>query len=119
MGILQGLFAWLRKSAGKLVQAIFGWAVRALFGTPQEGEKTMLSIVVGAAAVWPLLLVGIPFPKVAAFVIAFVPIPKWVESGWIRAIWIVAAVAVPVGVGAALAKRGDNPGRSGWRAALD
>ena len=121
MGILQLLFAWLRKSAGKMLQAIFGWAVRALFGTPQESEKTMLSIVVGAAAVWPLLLLGIPFPKVAAFVVAFVPIPKWVQPGWIRAFWIVCAAAVPIGVGAALARRGDTStgGRSGWRAALD
>ena len=102
-----------------MIQAIFGWAVRALFGTPKESEKTMLSIVVGAAAVWPLLLLGIPFPKIAAFVIAFVPIPKWVQPGWIRAFWIVCAAAVPIGVGAALARRGDTRGRSGWRAALD
>ena len=120
MGILQGLFAWLRKSAGKLVQAIFGWAVRALFGTPEESEKTLLSIVVGAAAAWPLLLIGIPFPKIAAFVIAFVPIPKWVPSGWIRGFWILAAAIVPVGVGIALARRGDTRRRrSAWRTALD
>lgn len=120
MGILQGIFAWLRKSASKLVQAIFGWAVRALFGTPDESEKTLLSIVVGAAAVWPLLLIGIPFPKIAAFVVAFVPIPKSVPDGWIRGFWIAAAVLVPVGVGAALARRGDVPRRSsGWRTALE
>jgi hypothetical protein len=120
VGILQGLFAWLRKSASKVVQAIFGWAVRALFGTPEESEKTLLSIVVGAAAVWPLLLVGIPFPKVAAFVIAFVPIPKSVSAGWIRGIWIAAALLVPIGVGIALARRGDTRGsRSAWRTALE
>jgi hypothetical protein len=120
VGILQGLFAWLRKSASKIVQAIFGWAVRALFGTPEESEKTLLSIVVGAAAVWPLLLIGIPFPRIATFVIAFVPIPKWVPSGWIRGFWIFAAVLVPVGVGIALARRGDTrQRRSSWRTALD
>jgi hypothetical protein len=120
VGILQGLFAWLRKSASKIVQAIFGWAVRALFGTPDESEKTMLSIVVGAAAIWPLLLLGVPFPKIAAFVIAFVPIPKWVSDGWIRAVWITAAAIVPMGVGIALARRGAQPrSRGAWRTALE
>jgi len=119
VGILQGLLAWLRKSASKIVQAIFGWAVRALFGTPEESEKTMLSAVVASAAAWPLLLIGIPFPKIAAFVIAFVPIPKWVPSGWIRGIWIALAVAVPVGVGIALASRGAaRQRRSAWSTAL-
>ncbi len=89
-----------------MVQAIFGWAVRALFGTPKESEKTLLAVAVGAAAVWPLLLIGVAFPKAAAFVLAFIPIPKWVSPGWIRAVWIAAALAVPVGVGAALAVSG-------------
>jgi len=106
VGVLQALLSYLRRSAGKMVQAIFGWAVRALFGTPKESEKTILAVAVGAAAVWPLLLIGVAFPKAAAFVLAFVPIPKWVSPGWIRAVWIAAAVSVPVGVGAALAARG-------------
>jgi hypothetical protein len=114
MGILQGLIAYLRKSAGKLVQAIFGWAVRALFGTVAESEKTLLSVIVGAAAAWPVLLVGIPFPKIAALLLAFVPIPKWVSPGWIRVFWIVAAFLVPAAVGLALARRGKSR-RSGPR----
>jgi hypothetical protein len=91
-----------------MVQAIFGWAVRALFGTPRESQKTVLAVAVGAAAVWPLLLLGIPFPKLAALVLAFVPIPEWVSEGWIRGIWIAAALAVPVGVGTVLATSGEQ-----------
>ena len=106
MGVLQALFAYLRRSAGKMVQAIFGWAVRALFGTPKESEKTLLAVAVGAAAAWPLLLIGVAFPKIAALVLAFIPIPEWVSPGWIRGIWIAAALAVPAGVGAALAVSG-------------
>ncbi len=116
MGILEGLFAYLRKSAGKIVQAIFGWAVRALFGTVTEKEKTLLSIVVGAAAAWPVLLAGIPFPKIAAFLLAFVPIPKWVSPEGIRIFWIAAALLVPVALGFTLARRG-KPQRvePGWK----
>ena len=115
MGILQGVFLYLQKSAGKIVRAIFGWAVNALFTTVSENEKTAISLLVGAAAAWPLLLLGIPFPKLAALVLAFVPIPRWVSSGWIRAVWILAAVAVPVAVGTALARRRPAPrAQSRW-----
>ena len=119
VGILQVLFAYLRKSVGKLLQAIFGWAVRALFGTVAESEATMLSVVVGAAAVWPLLLIGIPFPRLAALVLAFAPIPKWVPPGLIRIFWVVAAVIVPAGVAVALARRGTaRVGDSAWKTFL-
>ena len=119
MGILQGILAWLQKSLGKLLQAIFGWAVRALFGTVEESEQTLLSVIVGAAAAWPLLLVGIPFPKLAALVLAFVPIPKRISPGVVRAGWIVAAAMVPVAVGIALARRGTaRKGDTAWKTGL-
>jgi hypothetical protein len=99
-----------------MVQAVFGWAVRALFGTPRESEKTLLAAAVGAAAVWPLLLVGVAFPKAAAFVLAFVPIPEWVPDGLIRGLWIAAAAAVPVAVGAALVKSArHSSGSPAWK----
>ena len=116
MGVLQALLAYLRKSAGKVAQAIFGWAVRALFGTPKESEKTFLAVAVGAAAAWPLLLAGTIFPKVAAFVLAFVPIPERVPEGWIRGVWIALAIAVPAAIGAALAKSGKDAARApAWK----
>jgi len=119
VGILQGLIAWLRKSVGKFLQAIFGWAVRALFGTVEESERTLLSVIVGAAAAWPLLLLGIPFPRLATVVLAFVPIPKGVPAGAIRAGWIVLAAIVPVAVGIALARRGTaREGDTPWKMAL-
>jgi hypothetical protein len=106
MGLLQGLIGYVRKSSKKLVQAIFGWAVQALFGTPNASEKTLLSAVVAVSAGWPLLLLGVAFPKTAALVLAFVPIPKGVPSGAVRIAWIAAAVLVPIGVGMVLARRG-------------
>ncbi len=120
MGLLQGLIVFLRKSSRKLLQAVFGWAVAALFGTPKESEKTLLSVVVGCAAAWPLLLVGVAFPKTAALVLAFVPIPSWVPEEAVRGGWIAAAVLVPLGVGLVLAKRGrvDLGGESFWKRAL-
>jgi hypothetical protein len=119
MGVLQGLIGFLQKTSRKLLQAIFGWAVNALFGTPKESEKTVLSAVVAVAAGWPLLLVGVAFPKAAAFILAFIPIPKWVPPAAIRIVWIAAAVLVPLSVGLVLARRGDVhlSGESFWQRA--
>ena len=70
MAILQALISLITKSAGKILNAIFGWAVVALFGQTSPGEQTMLSAVVAAAAAWPLLVLGIAVPRVTLFVVA-------------------------------------------------
>ena len=111
MLLLQSLIGFLRRSAGKVVESIFGWAVAALFGEVRKGEKTLLSAVVGTVALWPVLLAGIAFPRVAAFVLALVPVPKWVSPGALRIVWIVLALLVPVVVGFVLQRR---EGVEGW-----
>ena len=93
MAILQALISYLAKSAGKALNAIFGWAVLALFGSTSPKEQTMLSVVVAAAAAWPILLLGVVVPKVALLVIAFVPLSKSVPGFWLRLVWI--ALALP------------------------
>jgi uncharacterized membrane protein len=105
MAILQAVLALLSKSAGKILNAIFGWAVRALFGQTSSKEQTFLSAVVGAAVAWPLLLAGLVAPKLAALMIAFVPIPHWVPAWSVRVVWLILAIVVPFGVGAAVAAK--------------
>ena len=105
MAVLQALFALITKSAGKILNALFGWAVRALFGQTTAREQTFLSVVVAAAVAWPILLVGIVAPKIAALVIAFVPIPHAVPSWTVRLVWIGLALVIPFGVGISLAIR--------------
>lgn len=105
MAILQALFALLTKSAGKILNAIFGWAVRALFGRTSATERTFLSGLVAAAAVWPLLLVGLIAPKLAALLLAFVPIPKWVPSWTVRLAWLALILLVPAAIGIAMAAK--------------
>ena len=107
MGILQAIIGFIRRSSVKVVQAIFGWAVQALFGTPKESERTLLSSVVAASAAWPFLLIGVAFPKAAALVLAFVPLSRKVPSEAVRLVWIGLAALVPVIVGIVLARRGD------------
>jgi len=105
MAVIQAVLALISRSLGRIVSAIFGWAVVALFGQADPSEKTMLSAVVGAAAAWPILLFGIAMPKVAVFVLGFVPVPAWIPSWVIRLFWIGLAAAIPFAVGITMAVR--------------
>jgi hypothetical protein len=104
MAIIQALLALVTKSAGRILNAIFGWAVRALFGQTSSRQQTFLSVVVGAAVAWPLLLMGLIAPKVAAMLLAFIPIPHWIPAWTVRLVWLVLAIAVPFSVGLAVAR---------------
>jgi len=105
MALLQALLALIGKSAGKILNALFGWAVRALFGQTTAREQTFLSVVVAAAVAWPILLVGIAAPKLAALVLAFVPIPHAVPAWSVRLVWIGLALVIPFAVGIAVASK--------------
>ena len=119
MAIVQALVAFIGRSFGRILSALFDWAVVAIFGYTSGTEKVFLSGLLAVAGAWPLLLLGIAFPKVATFLLAFVPVPSWVPSWVVRVVWIVLAVVVPLAVGAAMAARQppDRPRRS-WPARL-
>lgn len=104
MVLLQALLTWVTRSLGKIFQAVFGWAVVALFGPRPRREQTILSAVVAAAALWPLLALGIVFPRIMSFALAFIPVSRSVPSGVLRAAWTLAALAVPAGLGLLLAR---------------
>lgn len=105
MAVLQALLALISKSAGKVLNAIFGWAVHALFGRTSSREQTLLSGLVAAAVAWPILVLGLIAPKVVALLLAFVPIPHWVPSWIVRLVWLVLALTVPFALGAAVTAR--------------
>jgi len=105
MAIVQALIAFIGRSFGKILSALFDWAVVAIFGYASGTEKIFLAGLLAAAGAWPLLLLGIAFPKVATFLLAFVPVPSWVPSWTVRVVWIALAVVVPLSVGTAMAAR--------------
>lgn len=119
MAILQALIAFVTRSFGRILSALFDWAVVAIFGYTTGTQKVFLSALLAAAGAWPLLLLGIVAPRFAALVLAFVPIPKWVPAYVIRGVWIGLSVLVPLAVGVAMAMRQpkDQPRRS-WPARL-
>jgi Putative Actinobacterial Holin-X, holin superfamily III len=106
MALLQALISFLSRSLGKIFSALFDWAVVALFGRVGGTRKTALSVLMAAAAAWPLLLAGVVAPKVAAVALAFVPLPHAVPANVVRLIWIALALIVPLGVGVAVRAQG-------------
>jgi hypothetical protein len=110
MLLLQAILGFLQRFLGRIVQSVFGWAVRALFGEVEESETTLLSLVIGGAAFWPFLFLGVAFPRVAMLILTLMPLPEWFPAGWMRIIWIALTALVPVAVGVALAKRGRRSG---------
>src|SRR4030095_967296 len=109
MAIFQGLLALVTRSLGSILSALFGWAVVALFGPTSSREKVWLSALVGAAAAWPILLLGVIWPRVAAMLLTVAPLPPWVPSWLIRAVWVSLAVIVPFALGTAVAAVSGGP----------
>ena len=105
MALLQALLRFIANSAGKILNAAFGWAVVALFGEVSKGERTFLQVLVASAALWPVLAAGIVLPEIATLVLAFVPLPASVPRWPLRALWIGLAVLIPIVLGYVLAKR--------------
>jgi hypothetical protein len=105
VALLQALITLISRSAGKILNAMFGWAVVALFGRTSRREKTVLSALVGLAAAWPVLLLGVFMPRFATAVMAFVP-PSAQGPAWVmRVVWVSLAVLVPTAVGLAVAAK--------------
>jgi hypothetical protein len=105
MAILQALFVLITRSAGKVVNAMFGWAVQALFGRRSSREQTVLSCLVGLAVAWPVLLVGLVAHSIATLVLAFVHVPRSTPATAVRIVWLSLAVAIPAAVGLVAALR--------------
>jgi membrane protein len=105
VAILQAILTLISRSAGKVLNAIFGWAVRALFGQTSSRAQTFLSAVVAAAVAWPILLVGLIAPKLAALLLAFVPIPHFIPAWAVRLVWLGLALLTPLAVGLAVAAK--------------
>ena len=65
----------------------------------------MLSALVGAAAAWPVLLLGIAMPKIAVFALGFVPAARLGAQMDRAMVWIGLAATIPLAVGLTMAMR--------------
>lgn len=108
---LGGLFAFIGRQLGKILNVAFGWATTALFGRVPKDKAMYLSGMALCALVWPVVVVSIVWPKVGAFLLAFVTLPDWAEP-WLRPVMLLLAVVLPLAVGV-LGSRLESPPPSG------
>ena len=115
MALIQAIVSLISRSVGKILSALFDWAVVALFGRVSGRRRMLLSGLVASAAAWPLLLAGVVAPRAATFFLTFVPLPYALPDWLVRLVWIALALFVPIAVGAGLRsppteKDGTRPG---------
>ncbi len=99
MALISALFSYLLRQIGKILQAVFGWSVTALFGRLTSSKQTAVSVALLLSVVWPVFLVGLVFPAAAAWIVAFLPLQKWMSQTTLRIVWCVLAVITPAVVG--------------------
>jgi hypothetical protein len=118
VALLNAIVALIGRTVGRILSALLDWAVVALFGRVAGSRKLVLLGLMAAAASWPVLLVGVIWPKATVFLVAFVPLSSSIAPGWIRPIWIALALLVPVIVGLTLALQGPPERRKGRASAI-
>jgi hypothetical protein len=117
MAILQALLAALLRSAGKLLNTVFGWATVMVFGKVPADRQIYLSVMGLGSVAWIAAVAGIAFPSLGTFLLSFVTLPDWVDRTWVRLAMLTGAVVVPAvvgGVSLLLRDPADRP--QGWRA---
>jgi hypothetical protein len=99
MVLIQGLFATVFRSLGKLLNTAFGWATTMLFGKVSEDRQIYLSVISFGSVAWLVALVGVIVPSVGTFLLGLVKLPSWVDQNWIRLAMLAAAVVLPAVIG--------------------
>ena len=101
MAIIGSLFAALGRFAGKLLNAVLGWATLLLFGKVSGSKQTVLLLVALGSLVWVVTLLGILIPDIGTFLLAFVPVPDFIDETWVRLAMLALAIVIPLIIGAA------------------
>ncbi|HET9083492.1 MAG TPA: hypothetical protein VFN41_03740 [Candidatus Limnocylindrales bacterium] len=101
MALLGSVFAVFGRFAGKLLNAVLGWATLLLFGKVSGSKQTVLLLVALGSLLWVVTLLGILIPDIGTFMLAFVPVPDFVDENWVRLAMLGLAIIIPLAIGAA------------------
>jgi hypothetical protein len=118
VAIVATIFGLLGRFVGKLLTAALGWASTLLFGRVPQDRQILLVLMTFGSVVWVVLLVGVVVPEVGTILLAFAPIPDFVDETWVRIGMLIGAILVPLGIGVAALLIQDANGRATGRAAL-
>jgi hypothetical protein len=101
VALLGSVFALLGRFAGRLLNAALGWATLLLFGRVEERKQFLLLLIALGSIAWVVVVAGVVLPDVGTFLLAFVPVPAFVDDAWVRLAMLAGAVAIPLLVGIA------------------
>jgi hypothetical protein len=101
MAIFSSLFALAGRFAGRLLNSALGWATILLFGKVDGSKQTLLLVIALASLLWLVVLAGIVIPDIGAFMLAFVPVPDFIDENVVRLAMLGIALALPLGIGIA------------------
>ncbi len=99
MALITALVSFIGRQLSTIVQAILGWSVTALFGRLPSIKQSALAVALLLSLLWPIAVVGIFIPAVAAWAFAFLPLQKWFGPGPVRWATVGLAVIIPLAVG--------------------
>ena len=102
MAILATVFGMLGRFAGRILTVTLGWAGVLLFGRVRKDRQVLLAAITFGSVVWVVLLVGVIVPDVGTLLLAFVPVPDFVDPLWVRVAMLIGAVVLPLVVGLAI-----------------
>ena len=121
MAIVGSVFAVVGRFAGKLLNAVLGWATVLLFGKVPDSKQWILLMIALGSIVWVILIVGVIVPQVATVTLAFVPIPSFVDQNWVRVGMFIGALVLPLAIGVAavmVVRKEDRPTGAGLVVAI-
>jgi hypothetical protein len=102
VAIFATVFGMLGRFAGRILTITLGWAGMLLFGQVRKDRQVLLAAITFGSVVWVVLLVGVIVPDVGTLLLAFVPVPDFVDPLWVRVAMLVAAIVLPLVVGIAI-----------------
>lgn len=89
------LLSFIGKKIGTIVQAIFGWSVTALFGRLPPKKQLAVTVALILSIAWPLFVLGLVLPSVAGWILAVLPLEKWLGETTLRIVWAALAILAP------------------------
>jgi hypothetical protein len=101
MAILGSVFALVGRFAGRLLNSALGWATILLFGKVEGRKQSVLLIIALASLLWVLTLVGVIVPDIGTFMLAFVPVPDFIDEVVVRLAMLGGAALIPLLIGIA------------------
>jgi hypothetical protein len=99
MAILASLFAMLGRFAGRVVNALLGWATILLFGRVDPRTQTVVGFIALGSLVWVAAIAGTIVPDMGTFLIAAVPRLGWIGDDVVRWGMLAVVVLLPLAVG--------------------